>query len=135
MQSNDSRQLTTKQAYWLKHLREYEASGQPLGTYAASHEFQPQHLYTWRSRLRALGVLQAPERARRKRAAKKPVLMRRQSRPAELGFIAARVATDNNPPLTTGIRIRFPNGVTLEVGSSVQAMPDARLLSLLAALP
>ena len=135
MRSHESKQLTKKQAYWLKHLRECAASGQRLATYAVSHDLKPQRLYNWKSRLQTLGVWKPSETVRGKRPRMKPAQMRRHSRPVELGFIAARVAAAGPPALATGMRIRFPNGVTLEVGSSVQATPDARLLSLLAALP
>jgi hypothetical protein len=134
MRSDDSRPPTAKQAYWLKHLRDCEASGQPLTTYAAAHDMAPQHLYTWRSRLRALGLLPAETTNPKKPASKKPAQRRRHRRLTPPGFIAARVVTDERPPWPTGLRIRFPNGVWLEVGSSTQATSDPRLLSLLAAL-
>ena len=40
-----------------------------------------------------------------------------------------------NALVAIGLRIRFANGVWLELGASAQVMPDPRLLSLLAALP
>ena len=134
MLSNESKQLTKKQAYWLKHLRECQAGGHRLAAYARSKGLRPQQLYSWSTRLHALAVWDPSGAALKKRATKKPAQMHRRSRPAELGFVAARLAaTELVPP--PGLRIRFPNGVVLEVGSSVQAPPDARLLSLLAALP
>jgi len=135
MLSKDSKQLTKKQAYWLKRLREWEASGQSVATYARSHGLLPQQLYTWKTHLRALGVWEPSGTVLKKRATTKPAQMHRHSRPAKRGFIAARIAPTELVPPSPGLRIRFPNGVVLEVGSAVHALPDARLLSLLAALP
>jgi len=135
MLSNESKRLTKKQGYWLKHLRESAASGQPLATYAASHGLRPQQLYNWKSRLRAVGVWEPSETVRSKRPTMNPAQMRRHNRPGGLGFIAARVAPTELVPPPSGLRIRFPNGIVLEVGSAVHAPPDARLLAQLAALP
>jgi hypothetical protein len=135
MLSNESKQLTKKQACWLKHLRESAAGGQALATYARSRGLRPQQLYAWSARLQAIGVWEPSEAVLKKRATTRPAQTPRDNRPAKLGFIAARLAPTELVPAPPGLRIRFPNGVVLEVGSSVQAPPDARLLSLLAALP
>jgi hypothetical protein len=73
MLSNESKQLMKKQAYWLKHLRGCEASGQPLATYAASHDLKPQQLYDWKSRVWAVGAWEPSETVRSKRPTMKPV--------------------------------------------------------------
>lgn len=131
MQKDTGIKLTKKQAGWLEHLRAWEASGESLAGYAAEHGLRRQSLYRWKSRLQALGEQSTHPNVRRgtSRAG------RPQSRPADLGFIAARLAVDEDRPPSRGLRIRLRNGVVLEVDVSCTGVLAADLLSRLALLP
>ena len=126
---------TKKQAEWLKHLRGWKASGRSLAAYAKSQGLQPRQLYAWRSHLRGAGIAVPKAATGAKPASARTRLQTTRCRPPEKpGFIAARVIPDVLAPLSSGMQIRFPNGIVIEMRTS-DAAPDARLLAQLAALP
>ena len=131
MQNGTGAKITKKQATWLEHLRACTASGETLTSYAATHELRPQQLYRWKRRLQALGLLEKSRDGRRS-AVRSETFPRR---PADLGFIAARLAASDDRHTRSGLRIHFRNGVVLEVDVSCTGVLDADLLSQLAALP
>jgi len=136
MPSPKSFKPTKKQAGWLKHLQGWKASGRSLTAYARSQGLQAQQLYAWRSRLRGAGVPVHPAATGAKPASARTPAQTPQCRPpATPGFVAARVVPDALAPLNSGIQIRFPNGIVVEVRTPDAALPDARLLAQLAALP
>ena len=53
----NSRPLTEKQQYWLAHIRACERTDQGLSEYARQEGLDARVLYSWKSRLRRLGVL------------------------------------------------------------------------------
>ena len=136
MPSRKSFKPTKRQAEWLKHLQGWKTSGHSLAAYARSQGLQPQQLYGWRSRLRGAGIAVPPAATGAKPAfARKPLHALRCGPRSKPGFIAARVTPDTFSPLSSGVQIRFPNGIVIEVRTRDAAMPDAQLLTQLAALP
>ena len=131
MKNGTERRITKKQAAWLERLRACEASGETLTRYAATHELRPQQLYRWKGRLQALGLLEKPADGRTS-AARCEASLRS---PADLGFITARLAADDDRHAHTGLRIHFRNGVVLEVGASFAGVLHGDLPSQLATLP
>jgi transposase-like protein len=133
MKERRSRSLTAKQRYWLEHVRACESGGQVLASYAGSHDLGVGQLYSWRTRLRKMGLLGGSVSARGSEGKKGcgSVAQRRGKKSSKLGFTAVRVPAPDGP----AVRIRFRNGILLELGSSVDGTPDGQLLSLLAALP
>ena len=128
MQHNSPAKLTPKQATWLEHLRCCQASGEALSAYAARHGLPRQGIYRWKRRLQAMGALPASDG---RRAGKEAAPEGRQPI-HRLGFVTARVAPEEvgHP----SVRIHFPNGVVLEVGSSAAGLLKTDLLTQLAAL-
>ena len=102
MPNSDSKRLTNKQIYWLKHLREAKAGGRPFAAYARSQGLRPAQLHTWSSRLQALGVWESSAVDLKKRATKSLGQNAERSRPTQPGFVAARVAGDLTSPFTNG---------------------------------
>ena len=96
--------------------------------YAARHGLPRQGIYRWKRRLQAMGALPASDG---RRAGKQATPERRQPI-HRLGFVTARVAPEEvgHP----SVRIHFPNGVVLEVGSSAAGLLKTDLLTQLAAL-
>jgi len=127
----EGRRLTRKQTVWLEHLRAWEASGEAGTSYAAAHGFRPQQLYRWRSRFEAMGLLERQAEDRRKGSC---LPSRGGGHPAA-GFIAARLASSEERGGGTGIRIRFRNGVMLEMDLSCAGAVGTELLTHLATLP
>ena len=135
MPSLKSFKPTKKQAEWLEHLQGWKASGRSLAAYARSQGLQPRQLYAWRSGLRGAGIGVPPAATGAKPASARTPLQTPRCRPPErLGFVAARVVPDALAPLSSGVQIRFPNGIVIEMRTR-DAAPDARLLAQLAALP
>ena len=136
MEAGVGRKLTSKQALWLEHLRGWQASGERLGAYAAGHGLSQRAAYWWKAYLRDRGLF-----AEQPEACDQPSLTQappgRPSTPGrDLKFIAARLAREDSeyqqvPP---GLRIRFPNGIVLEVGPSCLGALDTDLATRLAAL-
>ena len=118
--------LTPKQQHWLSHIVSCRESGQSVREYARKHRLSGPQLYTWTSRLRALGALdwKASPRPRRPR--------REAERKSLPSFSAVRVVADSQRS-PREMRIVFANGVVLELGGPGAPEPD--LLRLLASLP
>ena len=134
MSERRAKRLTAKQRYWLEHVRACAESGEVPAKYAASHDLGVRQFYSWRARLGKMGLLGeavSPRRSGRKRGAGE-VGRRSAKASPKLGFTAVRVSS---PGPEGALRIRFRNGILLELGSSFRGVPDAQLLSLLAALP
>lgn len=127
----EERRLTRKQTTWLEHVRAWEASGEAGTKYAAAHGFRPQQLYRWRSRFAAMGLFEWQGEGCR-RGGGSPF---REARHPAAGFIAARLTSSEEHGGGAGIRIRFRNGVMLEVDASCAAMVGTELFTQLATLP
>jgi hypothetical protein len=121
------KELTAKQRHWLHHIESSRASRQSIPEYARKHKLSAPQLYTWTSRLRQLGVLDGNggsiARSRRSRP-------RVHSHPIA-DFSPVRLVEEREP--SVGMRIRFANGVILELGGTI--VPDSELLTTLASLP
>jgi hypothetical protein len=115
------RPLTAKQEHWRRHLEACRQGGGTIAEYAARHHLSPAQLYTWRGRLKQLGV----------RTAGPSALKRAHNPPPRASFSAVRLV-DHSGPSTGELRIRFANGVVLEIADSSAWRPDSNLLSLLA---
>ena len=74
--------LTSRQRFWLKHLRACDAAGETIKEYASRQGLSPHGLYGARKRMRVLEVPPAPARAG-KRASFAKVLVRED--PVEVG--------------------------------------------------
>lgn len=135
MPNHDDKDLTEKQRYWLTHLEACEKSGQNVTSYAAANGLDRRVLYNWRSRLCRMGVLanSLTSGARRSRRGDSPEAPSGAgAKKSELGFRAVRVFSHDEP--ISGLRIRFPNGITLEASDSFEMSTSHELLSVLAAL-
>ena len=129
MPSPKSFNPTKKQAGWLKHLQGWKASRRSLAAYARSQGLRPQQLYAWRSRLRDSGIGVPPAATGAKPASARTPLQTPPCRPpAKRDFVAARFVPDALAPLNSGVQIRFPNGIVIEM-RALDAAPDARLLA------
>ncbi len=121
MKSNPS--LTSKQREWLARIQSCRRSGQTVAAYAREHRLSAPHLYSWTSRLRALGALAGDVPASQSKPAR-PV------GPPKVAFSPVRLLETPEP--RTELRIRFANGVTLEVSGGCEL--DRNLLATLASL-
>lgn len=119
------RDLTAKQSYWLKHLESWRKSGRTMREYAAKHDLPLPYLYTWQSRLRQMGALVEDA----------DVIPTKRTRRREVTFRAVRVIDPSDAAPTAALRIRFANGVVVELDGSGSRSPDTSLLSFLALLP
>ncbi len=127
--------LSENQRGWLRHIKASRRSGQSISEYARDHDLEPQHLYTWTTRFRRLGILDAKEQAENP-APKMKAGRRRASQPPERVEDTVRfspVELVSSPARPAGMRIRFRNGITLDVDGSIS--PDEATLSFLASLP
>ncbi len=129
MQNDSAQKLTEKQVTWLEHIRRCQASGEALSAYAARHELPRQGIYRWKRRLQAMGALPASDG---RRAGKEVAPPEGGQQIHRLGFVTARVAPEE--AAHPSVRIHFPNGVVLEVGSSAAGLLKTDLLGQLAAL-
>lgn len=136
MKTSPGRKLTAKQTFWLEHLRRWQGSGETLSAYAAGHGLSRQAAYCWKARLRARGLFaERPEVSNSPSPRRQPA--RGPSVPVrDLKFIAARVGRedDEQQRAQPGLRIRFPNGIVLEVGPSCLGALESDLATRLAAL-
>lgn len=123
---NANPELTAKQAHWLRHLESCRKSGRSMREYAAKHDLPLPQLYTWRSRLRQMGALPAD-------VAEIDVEQKR-TRGSKVRFRAIRLI-DQAEPTASGVRIRFANGVVVELDGSGSRSVDTSLLSFLASMP
>ena len=121
MKSNP--RLTSKQREWLARVQSCRRSGQSVAAYARDNRLSAPHLYTWTSRLRALGALAEEAPASLSKSV-------RRGEPFRLGFSPVRLIETSEP--RTELRIRFANGVILETSGGVDL--DRNLLSTLASL-
>ena len=87
--------LTSRQQFWLKHLRACDAAGETIKEYASRKGLSTHGLYGARKRMRTLDVPPVPARAK-KRAPLTKVLVRED--PVEVGRC----------------RVRLPNGTVME---------------------
>jgi len=133
MPQSDTTKLTEKQKYWLGHIEACEQSGQTLKTYAEEKDLSPQRLYNWKARLRAMGIL-APNAEAKDRSDSCSVTKRIKDKAEswDVGFAAVRLADAGDP--NPGLRIRFLNGIVLELDRAADIGPGFDLLRFLAAL-
>ncbi len=120
---------------WLRHIEAICRSAQPISEYARDHDLEPQRLYTWATRFRRLGILAVKEQAEGP-APKMKAGRPRASHPPKRVEDAVRfspVELVSSPAPPAGMRIRFRNGITLDVDGSNS--PDEVTLSFLASLP
>jgi hypothetical protein len=94
-QSSIESKLTSRQQFWLKHLRACDAAGETIKEYASLKGLSAHGLYGARKRMRTLDAPPAPARAK-KRASSSKVLVRED--PVEVGRC----------------RVRLPNGTVME---------------------
>ena len=87
--------LTSRQRFWLKHLRACDAAGETIKEYASRKGLSAHGLYGARKRMRTLDVPPTPERAK-KRTPFAKVLVRED--PVDVGRC----------------RVRLPNGTVME---------------------
>lgn len=87
--------LTTRQRYWVEHLKACESSGQKMNIYAQAQGLGARALYDAKKRLVKQGVLSP-------------------ARPARPGFQRVQV-TEAATVLPSMFRIRLPNGVSIEM--------------------
>ncbi len=128
------RMLNELQQEWLVRIKASRRSGQTVAEYAKAHNLEPQHLYTWTTRLRQLGVLDTKRHAGRPARRNR---VRTKARHSQVGtggpvrFSPVEVmATPTSSSL--GMRIQFQNGIVLEL--SAGTVPKRETLSLLASL-
>lgn len=115
--------LTSKQREWLARIRSCRRSGQTVAAYAREHHLSTPQFYTWIARLRALGVL----------GEEVPGPLPKSERPdsaPKVEFSPVRLIETPEP--RRGLRIRFANGVILELSGGVAL--DRDLLATLASL-
>ncbi len=129
MKRDISQKLTKQQGVWLEHIRQCQASGEPLSTYAARHDLSRQGIYRWKRRLQAMGALPPSDGRRGSRRD----LSRGRPSAQRQGFVTARLSPEE--AVAPSVRIHFRNGVVLEVGSSAVGRLQTDLLTQLAALP
>lgn len=126
--------LTKKQREWLGHIQAIRRSGQSVSAYANRHSLLPHQLYTWTTRLRRLGVLEAKERPGRSHSKRRS---RSQASPSPkrttepVHFTPVELVSSPEP--SVGMRIRLANGVILELEGSI--VPEEATLRMLASLP
>ncbi|MBU1700378.1 MAG: hypothetical protein KJ927_10275 [Candidatus Eisenbacteria bacterium] len=135
MSQQETKKLTEKQQYWLNHIETCERNGQTLKSYAIAQNLDVQPLYNWKTRLRAMGFLSHlnSESGREPRSQSTRIQAKTKFKTEDVGFAAVRLA--GHDERVFGIRIRFANGILLELGSATGSRPDFNLLSFLAALP
>ncbi|MFQ5470911.1 MAG: hypothetical protein ACE5EH_11495 [Gammaproteobacteria bacterium] len=102
--------LTTRQQFWLKHIRTCEASGKSIKSYAAAHGLGVKGMYASKKMLIKKGVLPRPQSDRFQRVKMTPVAVNSQC------------------------RICLPNGLSVELSGSVEAATLAVILKTAAAL-
>ncbi len=135
MPNEEAKDLTKKQRFWLTHLEACEKSEQSVTSYAATHGLSRRGLYSGRSRLQRMGlvdssVVSSSPRSQQSRSS--GTANRSGSQKGAPGFSAVRLVDRDES--SAGLRIRFPNGIILETRDSSGTAPSRELLSLLAAL-
>jgi len=134
MPTRRSQEPTKTQRYWLDHLVACGKSGRRLSEYAATHRLDLQRLYSWNTVLRGRGLLPGgPSKpfARPRRA----IEGRRHDLAggkAPVRFTAVHLSGGDG--LSPALRVRFPNGITVETTGAGSASVDRDLLSFLAGL-
>ena len=98
-----TKQLTTKQRYWLDHIRAAQRSGSSYSRYAASHDLNLKALYNWRMVLCRKGLLES--------ASPSFVELKAEPNPTPPQFHSGVV------PSHCWAKVRLPNGVTLELSA------------------
>lgn len=100
-----SSSLTSRQRFWIEHLRQCAERGQSLSAYAVEHGLKVGSLYEAKSQLRRHGMWPTPS----------PQFVRVQT------VRAAEAA-----PLPTVFRVSLPNGVVVEAaGGELSAVLSA----------
>lgn len=105
-------QLAAKQQYWLDHLRQCQASGQSMASYARDKGLASKSFYRWRSQLLAL----QPEDAA-------PI-------PEQFHRVQITPPAPRIPTKTMAVLLRLPNGIECEL-RQVDIQTCADLLSTL----
>ena len=103
-QSSIESKLTSRQQFWLKHLRACDAAGETIKEYASRKGLSAHGLYGARRRMRVLGISAAPASSG-KRPSFAKVMVREA--PAEVGRC----------------RVRLPNGAVMEWDVPLAAHP------------
>ena len=135
MPNEEAKDLTKKQRFWLTHLEACEKSEQSVTSYAAAHGLNRRVLYSWRSRLQRMGLVRrsvTSSSPRSQQPRSSGTANRSGSQKGALGFRAVRLVDLDES--SSGLRIRFPNGIILETRDAPGAVPSHELLSVLAAL-
>ncbi len=109
--SKTEKDLSERQRYWLRHLREAERKGEALNAYAKRLGLSESSLYESKSRLRAWGVL-APA-------------LRRVSPPE---FVRIEVPAATRIPAS--LRVRLASGALLEWNEAPQGDALRELIGL-----
>lgn len=95
-------ELTAKQAFWLDHIKQAQASGQSYKAYAQQQGLNIKALYNWVVTLRRRGFLEdKPE----------PSVFVRVATPEDK--TAVKASTDPSQP----VLVQLPNGIRLQLPS------------------
>ena len=104
----NTKPLTDKQRYWLKHIERCHADGQSLASYADAHDLDVKSLYRWKNTLSKLGCFKSMSATMFTRVSVEP---------------SGRTDGD-------ALQVRFPNGCVLQSS----AIDEGRLRTLITTL-
>ena len=122
-----AKDLTATQRRWLSHLQSCRTGSHSIPEYARRHQLSAPQLYTWRSRLRRLGALDGVAEARGR-----PERSRERTRSHPVPQFSPVRLVELSEAKGVGMRIRFANGIILELDGTTVPAPD--LLTALASL-
>lgn len=92
--------LTTKQVFWLEHIKAAKASGLGLKAYAQQQGLDPKALYRWKMTLGRKGLLERTH-----------------------AFVEARVTQSPRPePMACSVHVQLPNGARLQLPELSQSV-------------
>ena len=121
--SGDTRSLSDRDRFWLKHHEAQVASGQTGKAYVAKHDLSWHAFYQGRKRLRSIGVL-PPARTE---SAKTPGT----SRAVRFAKVAVSAPRAEEPRL----RIQLTNGIAMEWSGATEADAIVGLVERIRQLP
>jgi len=104
-------QPTPTEQTWLDHLKRWGHEGRTLADYARSNGLKIPKFYAWKARLEARGLWKT----------------------TSVSFLP--VTVQDTPTVDSGIRLKLPNGVTLEFHQPLDAPLLTRLVELAVSLP